>query len=523
MRKMGRLVSFVLLGLLISTSALSCIRPVLGSPQYSVNAVWIADNGPGWPRMNPFILTRNLTKVVNDLAHDNIQFAMIFVGYWDATDPTHPTVPWFHDVAFYQNVIDQLHAVGVKAIAWIENSVGTMDISATNRQNVLPLIKQAMDMGFDGYNDDIESWVGQTSDTVANNLQQVDWLNYLTPWLHNGTNFVDGKPRLNMPDVGFDWTQSMNQYLDVDYIVSMFYSNVSTLESAQAPFFWQEEFGEYEGHNTPPASPVIIGLMNYYGNQHPLAWQLNEVTKYLSLYGHPQLVGFSIWLYEYMGTNPDDWMQWKYWISQVGAGTPSLYTITIDSTPMTGIPIRYNGAERETPDIEYAFTGTMVVNAPSSVGLYYFSHWQDGSISPTLAIDVNGSIDLVAVYAENPPPQYGSISVYGTSFALNVTFQAWIDNNTPVQVPTTGYTFTNVTVGSHTVHAIFNATNYDADASVVEGLTTTVPFNFQSTIAELPCADLILIVIGISAIFATAYAFNEKKRLATPQKPARTL
>jgi hypothetical protein len=57
-----------------------------------------------------------------------------------------------------------------------------------------------------------------------------------------------------------------------------------------------------------------MGIMNYYGNQYPLTWQLEQVDKYLMTYEHPQLVGFSLWLHEYMGTNADDWSQWNNWI-----------------------------------------------------------------------------------------------------------------------------------------------------------------------------------------------------------------
>ena len=97
----------------------------------------------------------------------------------------------------------------------------------------------------------------------------------------------------------------------------MFYSNKSTLEDPEAAAFWQENFGEFLLNNQPPASPVILGIMNYDGNAHPLKWQLNQIDELLAKYGHPKLAGFSIWLYEYMGTNPDDWQQWNNWITRL--------------------------------------------------------------------------------------------------------------------------------------------------------------------------------------------------------------
>jgi hypothetical protein len=106
--------------------------------------------------------------------------------------------------------------------------------------------------------------------------------------------------------------------------------------------------------------------MNYYGNQYPLAWQLNELGKYMSLYGHPQLVGFSLWLYEYMGTAPDDWTQWNYWITRIGTTTPPLYTITINSSPLS-VQMSFNGAPHYTPNSLYGFTGTETLVSPSQV------------------------------------------------------------------------------------------------------------------------------------------------------------
>jgi len=325
------------------------IKQVKADIVYSENAVWIQDEG--WPAMNKNILSTNLTKVLNDLGNGSIKYAFVFVGYWNNSTNN---INYQHSDAFFTNVINALHSVNVKAIAWAEAYNAPMDIRVSNRQNIYNSIIACMNKGFDGYNDDIEPPL------IGTHQDQIDYWNNLTPILH-------GLGKLNMPDVGFDWEQNTNQYLNVDYIVSMFYSSRSTLEDPQAPYYWQEEFGEFNGHNTPPASPVILGIMNYYGNAYPLAWQLGQVEKYLSTYGHPQLAGFSLWLYEYMGTNPDDWNQWNYWINQVGINSVPLYTINFNSSPITGVQLSYNGVQHYTPDVWYTFNGTTVVNAPSQV------------------------------------------------------------------------------------------------------------------------------------------------------------
>jgi len=203
--------------------------------------------------------------------------------------------------------------------------------------NILPLIKNLMDMGFDGYLDDIESWVGKAADPEGT---QADWLNYLTPWLHNGANFVDGRLRLNMPATAYDWRQRLNHRLNVDYICSMFYSAPSTLEDSQCEGYWQENFGIYgrtQAQYTPPASPMLIMLMHSNFNQNPLSWQLAKVDYLLNKYPHPNLYGFGVWLYEYMGIQaPDDWTVWNNWLNTLSTfNVPPATTTTSTSGTQT--------------------------------------------------------------------------------------------------------------------------------------------------------------------------------------------
>ena len=188
-------------------------------------------------------------------------------------------------------------------MAWAENGDAELDVTAANRNNLYASITRCVNKGFDGYNDDVEAYNGTLQDWI-------DYLNNATPVLH-------GLGKLMTADVPNDWRQNINPYLRMDYIVSMFYTSKSLLEDPRAAAYWQENFGQYLWHNNPPASPMILGIMNYYGNTHSLAWQLNQTERLLAKYGHPRLEGFSIWLYEYMGTNPDDWQQWNNWITRL--------------------------------------------------------------------------------------------------------------------------------------------------------------------------------------------------------------
>jgi hypothetical protein len=264
---------------------------------FEERAVWIMNAAwSHFPTNKQHVLIDHLDEVVADLENNNITMAFAFVGYWD---PTTATIGYTMTDAQITNTINAFHAKSIKVLAWAEDS-GQMDI-INLRQTIYDEITKCMNKGFDGYHDDIENYTPNCA-----HQDYIDYLNNATTLLHNMN-------KLMTAAVAFDWEQNTNPYLHMDYIVSMFYSDQSTCEDPQGRWYWQENFGQYKGNNNPPASPLIIGLMNYYGNQHPLAWQLDWVTEELALTPHPQLAGFSLWLYECMTTN--DWQTWKYWIT----------------------------------------------------------------------------------------------------------------------------------------------------------------------------------------------------------------
>jgi hypothetical protein len=271
---------------------------------YTANAVWIAN--AGWVRMNQNILQNNLTSVLTNLNGSLIKYAFVFVGYWNSTSND---IDYALSDELITSTITGLHRINMTVLAWAENADANLDVTAANRNNLYASITKCVNKGFDGYNDDVEDYNGTLQDWI-------DYLNNATPVLHN-------LGKLMTADVVNDWQQNINPYLHMDYIVSMFYTSQSVFEDPQAAAFWQEDFGQYLWNNNPPGSPMILGIMNYYGNTHPLAWQLNQIDSMLANYSHPRLVGFSIWLYEYMGTNPNDWQQWNNWITRMQTQNPT--------------------------------------------------------------------------------------------------------------------------------------------------------------------------------------------------------
>jgi hypothetical protein len=262
---------------------------------FEERAIWIMSAAwSHFPSNKQFVLIDHLEEVVANLENNNITMAFTFVGYWD---PATNTIGYTMTDSQITAAINALHAKGIRVLAWAEDN-GQIDI-VNNRQSIYDEITKCMNKGFDGYHDDIEN--------ITPNCAHQDYIDYL----NNATTLLHGMNKLMTAAVAFDWQQNTNPYLHMDYIVTMFYSDQSKCEDPQGRWYWQENFGQYKGNNNPPGSPVIMGLMNYYGNQHPLAWQLNWVTNELALDSHPQLEGFCLWLYEYMTAN--DWEKWNYW------------------------------------------------------------------------------------------------------------------------------------------------------------------------------------------------------------------
>ena len=293
--------------------------------ELSPNFVLIYDQP--WLYQNKNILDiKHRQELLSDLSTANCKYVVVFIGYWDATDPVNPLVfptlggpsgpqNYVRTPAFYQELITQLHQISIQVFCWIEDGVGLMDISPANRPNIFPAILEAVNIGFDGFTDDIENWVGHSDGSTAALRRadydaQIDYLNNLTTFLHD-----NGK--LHAPAVGCDWEQHINQCLHVDFILSMFYSDRTTLADSQCDAFWQENLGTYAGNNASSASPLIVGLLIHEtSNPEPyktMAGILAKVDSLLATYSHPMLYGFFIWIYEYM--DDDDWASWNSWVN----------------------------------------------------------------------------------------------------------------------------------------------------------------------------------------------------------------
>lgn len=319
---------------------------ILTPRYYNPNFVWIMN--AGWTASNPNCLTQNLTKVVNNCYNNNITIANVFVGYYNGTENK---VIYEHSDSYFTTVINAFHAKNIKVYAWIEsaNSYGynLPDISPSNYNNMYNILNTTLRKGFDGINDDLEGY------------ELEDWLQYT----NNATVFVHTLNKNYTSCSPYDYTMILNSRLKVDYSQVMFYGMTSLFENPSIDAYWQEHFGTYNGNNKAVISPQSIGIMNYYGNSKPLAYQLNKITELMNTYPHEQLTAFGIWLYEYM--TDADWITWKTWINNLNPPNPISVNATISAIPQNGYNgivgrITYNGIDLTLPSIIPAIYGQQI-------------------------------------------------------------------------------------------------------------------------------------------------------------------
>ena len=248
----------------------------------------------------------NLTETISTLVDNHIKYAVIFVGFWDVSNPYAPSIMYQRSSSFYGSMCTAFVDAGIVPIAWGESypdhGVGIPNLSPAYYAGFNTAVANLMALGFSGYSEDMEIYTGTVTQWVDYHNQQAVMLNSI------------GK--LSMPAVPMDWAVNLNRYLHVDFIMSMFYGYSSSFEDlASAPIWWQKNFGVGTYSAYPPASPIICGILNM-ENTYPLSWQLDEASKYLNTYGASNLVGFAIYNYESMGIeSPDDWAQWNNWIT----------------------------------------------------------------------------------------------------------------------------------------------------------------------------------------------------------------
>jgi len=288
---------------------------------YPNNAVWIENENT----------TTNYANIIPTLVANGVKYAIIYVGGWNATTPSAPTINHAHTNAFYSAMCAAFYAAGITPIAWAEagpsgyGSTGTADVTPANYNAYNAAVGACVALGFGGFSDDIEAYTGTIPQWIA-------YLNQQAKYLHS-------LGKLCMPAVpcntggGGDY----NQHLNVDFILTMFYWTSSLFQDPNAAIYWQENFGTGAYNSTfgTPASPVILGIINNADAGYPLSWQLSQAANYIGTYGtNSKLTGIALFSWEKMtAVNASDWTDWMTWNStSYNSGT----VVTVTANPNTG-------------------------------------------------------------------------------------------------------------------------------------------------------------------------------------------
>ncbi len=208
-------------------------------------------------------------------------------------------------------------------------------------------------MGFDGFCDDIEYWVWKDNGYWT---EWSAWENTLANYLHNGSNFADGRPRISTPAIGpynniagGEMGSCIGSTLKVDYNLIMFYQDEN--DPSTESLWYLEMLGQYKGGVAPPGeseypanpftplSPVILVMLVHDGTYDVGTGKavLDQISYYTAVVRrHPvgKLGGFGIWVWEnmnYLDTSgtprPNSSTYWNAWGTMVttlpSLGVPS--------------------------------------------------------------------------------------------------------------------------------------------------------------------------------------------------------
>lgn len=96
----------------------------------------------------------------------------------------------------------------------------------------------------------------------------------------------------------------------------------------------------------------------------------------------------------------------EVWVDDITADDtlppPAYYTLSVDSTPITGVSFNLGGVQKITPYSEAVQEGNYTIVIPSEVAIgtdtYRFVRWNDGSTSTTKTVLLNTNISLVVEY-----------------------------------------------------------------------------------------------------------------------------
>ena len=85
--------------------------------------------------------------------------------------------------------------------------------------------------------------------------------------------------------------------------------------------------------------------------------------------------------------------------------TGPYYELTVNSSPIAGIPFTINGTPQTTPYSEWCLAGSHTLKMPEAHNEYVWSHWlEDGALNRTKTITLTGSTTWTGIFVFAVPP-----------------------------------------------------------------------------------------------------------------------
>jgi hypothetical protein len=261
-------------------------------PALPVSAVWI--------RPKDILDAPNPSLELDKLVAGKIKFLFLLVGEWEPDG----IISYFSSDSRITNFINTVKERNsdFKVLAWVYGGVpgyqDPVDIStAAKRQNAINQIVSCVNKGFDGFNEDIETYVGTTQNLI-------DFWNGMAATLRgmNKISTVDAICTYVYP------VEDIYPYLDVDYIAPMLYGG-------GAPFPETDFKNVMHRVLTNTGPPILIGMKVNDYTTIPLNTQLGWIDSKIASSGpYPKLKGFVLWEYQYM--RDVDWTDWNNWATK---------------------------------------------------------------------------------------------------------------------------------------------------------------------------------------------------------------
>ncbi|MCR6623870.1 MAG: metallophosphoesterase [archaeon YNP-LCB-024-027] len=132
-------------------------------------------------------------------------------------------------------------------------------------------------------------------------------------------------------------------------------------------------------------------------------------TYTLSLPSNVQSVSYSLIAEDFLGNV-------GYFNGTFTVSVPKQYTLTIDSSPISGVQFTLSGSTYTTKFSKSILAGNYTLSFPAEVNVggvkYVFSGWSDGFSGSTRTITLNSDVSLTVYYKAEAPPQTPSYWIY---------------------------------------------------------------------------------------------------------------